>query len=254
MISRDLILRLWVTQGIILLLVAGAVAQTTNDLTPAQIQGRQLAAEILEQLNQRPDQDSTNTGVLEIRKSGSPEKEIPIRFEIHAPENNAGSWPSIYETLGANKEKLVVTHSPGVGPNQYTLFENNTAQKLAGGETTVPFAGSDFWICDLGLQFFHWPSQKIIKHENRRTRACTVLESTNPGASAGSYSRVVCWIDDETLGIVYAEAYNAGGKLLKEFEPKSFRKVNGQVQLQDMEIRNVQTHSRTRVKFNLGGQ
>ena len=115
----------------------------------------------------------------------------------------------------------------------------------------APFAGSDFWICDLGLEFFHWPEQKVLKHETRRTRACAVLESINPNPAAGGYSRVDTWIDNETLGVVHAEAYDANDKLLKIFDPKSFKKVNGQWELEDMEIRNVQTGSRTVIKFDL---
>ncbi|MGD0087807.1 MAG: outer membrane lipoprotein-sorting protein [Verrucomicrobiota bacterium] len=115
----------------------------------------------------------------------------------------------------------------------------------------APFAGSDFWIADLGLDFFHWPEQKILKHEMRRGRACQVLESTNPDPTPAGYSRVVSWIDNETLGIVQAEAYDAKGDLLKEFYPKSFKKVNGQWELQEMEIRNDQTGSRTRLDFDL---
>jgi hypothetical protein len=73
----------------------------------------------------------------------------------------------------------------------------------------------------------------------------------NPSPSTNAYSRVVSWIDNESGGIVHAEAYDANGKLLKEFDPKSFKKVNGQWELQDMEIRNVQTGSRTRLEFDL---
>jgi hypothetical protein len=121
---------------------------------------------------------------------------------------------------------------------------------------TLSFAG-DFGVADLGLEFFHWPKQKILKHEMRRGRACKVLESTNPDLSSTNpfppicYSRVVSWIDNESGGIVQAEAYDAKGKLLKEFAPKSFKKVNGQWELQEMEIRNVQTGTRTRLEFDL---
>jgi hypothetical protein len=59
------------------------------------------------------------------------------------------------------------------------------------------------------------------------------------------------WIDEETLGIVHAEAYDANGKLLKVFDPKTFKKVNGQWELQEIEIRNVQTGSRSRIEFDL---
>ena len=117
----------------------------------------------------------------------------------------------------------------------------------------IPFANSDFWIADLGLEFFHWPQQKVLpKTTNlKRGRDYTLLESTNPNPSTNGYSRVLSWIDKETGGILEAEAYDAQSKLLKDFAPKSFKKVNGQWELQEMEIRNVQTGSRTRLEFDL---
>ena len=48
----------------VLLLAFGATAKTTNDLSDAEIQGRQLAQQILEQ---QPTENFTNTGVLKIR-------------------------------------------------------------------------------------------------------------------------------------------------------------------------------------------
>ncbi len=116
----------------------------------------------------------------------------------------------------------------------------------------VGFAGSDFWVADLGLEFLHWPKQLLLKKEMRRSRSCNVLESINPEPVAGAYSRVRCWIDIESGGIVLAEAFDSQDKLLKEFAPKEIKKIQGEWQLEEMEIRNVQAGSRTRVVFNLG--
>ena len=117
----------------------------------------------------------------------------------------------------------------------------------------IPFADSDFWIADLGLEFFHWPAQIVLPKSTNlvRGREYTLLESTNPNLSTNSYSHVLTWIDKETGGILQAEAYDFNGRLLKEFAPKSFKKVKGQWELQEMEIRNVQTGSRTRLEFDL---
>jgi hypothetical protein len=231
----------------ILFFVVGAMAQTTNDLSDAQIQGQQLARKILEQ---RPDKDFTNSGVLQIRDVNGKRSEIPIHFQIVVTELNSLNWLSIYQTIITNREvKLMVIHPPDDRSNGYRWFGDGFQKNLAGDETMTPFAGSDFWIADLGLEFFHWPEQKILKHEMRRGRACKVLESTNPNPSTNSYSRVVSWIDNESGGIVQAEAYDFKNKLLKEFAPKSFKKVNGQWEPQEMEIRNVQTGSRTRLEF-----
>jgi hypothetical protein len=118
----------------------------------------------------------------------------------------------------------------------------------------TPFAGSDFWLVDLALEFLHWPQQRVLKKEMKRDLFCDVLQSTNPAPGPGTYSRVVTWIaanrPDEIV-IVQGQAYDTKDKLLKEFNPKKVRKINGVWQLESMEIRNLQTGSRTRLEFNL---
>jgi hypothetical protein len=108
-------------------------------------------------------------------------------------------------------------------------------------------------VADLGLEFLHWPQQKLSRKEMRRSRFCDVLESVNPQPAAHSYSRVVSWIEQEPPhGIVHAEAFDAIGERIKQFDPKEFEKVQGQYQLQEMEIRSRKGGSRTSIEFDLG--
>jgi Outer membrane lipoprotein-sorting protein len=237
-----------------LLAGGGGAATTTNDLSDAEIQGRQLAQQLLEQ---GPGTNFVQNGVLNIRAGKGKHSEIPLRFQTTV---NGTGWQTIYETtFQSNRVRLIVIHKAG-RPNEYFLREGlEVLNKEEDGKSTAlvdsklmtPFAGSDFWVADLGLEFFHWPQQKILKHAMTRGRACKVLKSTNPSPSTNGYSSVVSWIDNESGGIVHAEACDANGKLLKEFDPKSFKKVNGQWELQEMEIRNDQTGSRTRLEFDL---
>ncbi|HEY2082055.1 MAG TPA: outer membrane lipoprotein-sorting protein [Verrucomicrobiae bacterium] len=205
-------------------------------------EGKALVDEILAQ---KPAQNTTNTGVLTIRTKIA-RTQIPVRFEVFATETN---WCSRYD---ANNTDVVVIHD-GADANEYRLkTSDGKVTALSGNQAAAtPFVGSDFSIADLGLEFFHWPEQHLIKKEMKRSRSCRVLESINPHPLPGGYSRVKSWIDAESDGIVYAEAYDAGGKLLKEFIPKHFEKVNGQWQLREMEIDNDQTDSSTRVDFDL---
>ncbi|MGH7939459.1 MAG: outer membrane lipoprotein-sorting protein [Limisphaerales bacterium] len=230
-------------------------ARSATHLSAAQIQGRELAAEIM---SESPVTNLSETGILRIRNSQGTTN-IPINFHTGV---DGPKWYVIYTATPRNgsAENLEIIHQNG-RPNEYNSAEENGTTKapatgsvhLSRTQLMTPFAGSDFWIADLGLQFFHWPEQKVIGRQNRRMRNCTVLESDNPNPSPGAYSKVVAWIDNQTLGIIYAEAYDRAGKLLKVFEPKSLKKVNGQWELQDIEIRNVQTHSRTWIRFNLNG-
>jgi hypothetical protein len=237
----------------------GARAETTNTLSDAEIQGRQLAQQLCEA---RPAENVT--GVLKIRDAKGKYTEILVKFAVIITETN---WASIFEGIDTNLasgEKLRIIHQESQS-SQYAVvhvcrsgetFSNLDVwgvQALSEEERTMPFANSDFWLCDLGLEFFHWPAQKVLpKTTNlKRGREYTLLESTNPNPSTNGYSRVLSCIDKETGGILEAEAYDIKGELLKVFEPKSFKKVNGQWQLQEMEIRNVQTGSRTRLEFVL---
>jgi uncharacterized lipoprotein YajG len=77
------------------------------------------------------------------------------------------------------------------------------------------------------------------------------LESRRPDSGTNGYARVLSWIHTESGAVVQAEAYDARGKLLKEFRPTAVEKVNGAWQLKEMEIENVQTGSRTTLVFDL---
>jgi hypothetical protein len=243
--------------GAMILFVAfGAMAQT-NGLSDAEIQGQQLAQKILAQWVQMPSENSTNTGILKIRTTKGNTLEIPIACEITVTATN---WDTTYRTLPTTNtgsfQALTFTHDP-LSPG--TLMSSSSSSGEYPGNNgnygiqanANAFAGSDFWSSDLNLEFFEWPGQKVLKHETHRSRGCTVLESKNPIPSANSYSRVVSWIDNESLGIVEAYAYDANGKKLKDFYPKDFKKIAGRWQVQTLVMENVQTGSRSRLEFDL---
>jgi len=241
------------------ILLAGfdATAETTNTLSDAEIQGRQLAL----QLCNVSVENSTNTGVLKIRNGKGKQTEIPVKCTVITAASN---WQSIYAASGTNKDDFLLVVHAANQPNSYFYLADGFnqvrrsgenpfrhPQKLAATEIMTPFAGSDFWLADLGLEFFHWPEQKILKKEFRRNCSCAVMESINPNPMTNGYLRVVSWIDEDSLGIVMANAYDAQGKLLKEFYPKDIKKVKGQWQVQSLEINDVQTGSRTRLELDL---
>jgi len=247
-----------------LLLIAAilAIAAVQPPSQPIILPPEQAAKEgralVNEMLSQRPSQNTTNTGVMTIRDAKNNRTQIPIQFAVFATPSN---WVSEYSTPGADRShygKLAVIHSDAQ-PNRYIVpninrppTDTNQFFSLKTGQIFAPFApGSDFWIADLGLEFFHWPDQRLIKKEMKRSRSCKVLESVNPHPVGNAYSRVVSWIDNESDGIVMAQAYDSQGKLLKEFIPKKVEKVEGQWQLKEMEIDNRQTDSSTRVDFDL---
>jgi len=236
-------------------------AQTTGTPSDADSQGQQLAQKILKQT---PPGNSTVTGDLVIRGEDGTRASIPVTCVIVAAGSN---WQNIYQAVLTNgAEVLWIYHTAGqadryfqgtypaaLSPRQLAATAATAAtaeakRPLAAAAWMTPFAGSDFCPADLGLEFFHWPGQKVLKLDIHRSRGCTVLESTTP--TPEEYSRVVSWIDNETLGIVEACAYDGQGRKLKDFYPRDFKKVDGQWRVQTLVMENLQTDSRSRLEFN----
>jgi hypothetical protein len=231
----------------------GSRLPTTPVLNPEK-EGAELAARLRSAV---PDEEAEFSGTLQITTRDDKTTTVPIRSVITPGETN---WVVTYHAFAAGSrpaEHLVIVHTVG-GANVYNLgVETNALSarlhlaEVRGDQLARPFAGSDFWLCDLGLEFLHWPQQRLLRHEMRRSRSCWVLESTTPQAISGGYARVLSWIDVEHDGILRAEAYGKDGKLMKEFLLGAMRKVDGHWQLESMKMRSARTGSETELKFDL---
>jgi YD repeat-containing protein len=194
--------------------------------------------------------------MVRIRFADDRELHIPVKFKIYStPEN----WVSVYQSFpadGVPGEELTVVHT-GKQTNEYSLTRSTgpnapaVPSRLSGDGVMIPFARSDFWVADLGLDFLHWPGQRVLRREMRHGQPCAVLESINPHPAPGGYARVVSWVDTDNGGILHADAYDPAGQLIKEFDPTGLKKVDGRRQLEEMEMRNRKTGSHTWIKFDL---
>ena len=215
----------------------------TTDTT---VEGQRLA----EQLRSSPPQEAvTMRGRLNVRDASGNIRDVPFQFKSVVTPTN---WLTLYRasSVGTNvNQPLAVIHEPD-RPNTYWEAATDSPDSwvaLPGADSAKSFAGSDFTIADLGLEFLHWPTQRLAKVEMRRSRSCHVLESSRPVAKGAEYVRVLSWVDVESGGILVAEAYDAANKLLKEF---AVNKVKNK-QVEQMEMRNTQAKSRTRLDFEV---
>ncbi len=234
------------------LMAMAMTSRAAAEPSKAEVDGRAIVSDLL---SQKPLEDSEWRGVLRIRNRERQTTTVPVTGRITVGKDG---WQVVYSTGATEKsgpETLTVVHSTN-GANQYLYSTGadgvgQSPKQLTGNEAMIALAGSDFSLSDLGLEFFHWPAQRLLKKELRRGQSCNVLESVNPQPATNGYARVVSWIDIDTGGIIHAEAYDQNKRKLKEFAPKEFKKVNGRWELSEMEIRNTQTGSHTRLEFTL---
>ena len=248
---------------------ATAAESTAPNRTPI-LEPEKSGAELAARLRSAtPTEPSEFKGDLILISRDDKVTTVPILSVIRPGSSN--NWMVSYWALTPDRqtsEELVIDHTSGRSNVYRIYFETNLSglttnrppltgsrvtcvQTFSGNELTRPFAGSDFWLCDLGLEFLHWPDQRVLRHEMRRSRPCWVLQSVTPTPAPGGYGRVLSWVDVEHEGILRAEAYDSAGKQMKDFKLGSFRKVDGRYELESMKMRNLRTGSESELKFDL---
>jgi hypothetical protein len=216
------------------------------------LQGRKADATsvIQDLLSRLPIQDSTRSGTLTVRDSNGHRSRRAIRHQIHVETN---TWEEIWDALpdGDRKgERLVIVHHIN-DTNRYTYWRDvgrlGVGKSLSKDEIDVPFAGSDFWLSDLGLEFLRWPTHTIVKDRVPTSfqRLCTIVESVRGESKQGGYFRVLSWIDLETRALLRAEAFDLAGRRIKSFQARVFRS-NGSV---DLDLWNDKKDSKSSLEF-----
>ncbi len=245
--------------SVLLLLGAPVVPGAEPILSAAQQEGRALAADLRQQ---RPAQSMTNSGILRLRDARGHRRDLPVLVTTLTGDEG---WRIIYQIRdGTNGvlETFVVRLTGTNGP-EYEVAERGTGasgtdplKAVAAGASAVPVAGSDFWRCDLGLEFLHWPEQKVAKQEMSNGRLCWALDSFNPGTNG--YASVRSWIDAEFHALLRAEAYDTQRRKVKEFSTGNFKQITAKDGremwfLKDIHIRDEFKNTRTDLIYDLPG-
>ncbi len=212
-------------------------------------EGQALAADLRAL---RPVESFTNVATLRLRDADGTVRRLPLTIINRV--SGTPSWEVIYSAGGPRPETLVMTRSAD-RPPEYELRSGgnpSSAESVGVSGSARPFAGSDFTLRELGLEFLHWPGQQVIPRSPpamKKGQPCKILESTNPDAPG--YTRVRSWVSIEHQGLMLADAYDAAGRLVKRFSIGSLMKVGGVWQLRDMEMIDEVRGTETKLEFEL---
>ena len=206
--------------------------------------GQELARSIRDSI---PTESASLEATMEVTLSDR--KRIKTPLTIKTKPLGQAECLMTYETKPSdgNGEYWVVQRALAKR-NEYRIGKE--AKRLAKGEELeTSLANSSFTLTDLGLEFLHWPKQKTIRKQRRKSRSCHVLESSRSD-SEGTL-RVLSWVDIKSGGILAADFYSADGKVRKRFSVKGLTKKDGHWQVDEMEMRDVAERTRSRLRLHL---
>jgi len=247
------------TIGIICLLVSCLC--WSGEASDNETQGQALASEMRElQLGIPGD----IRAILKTRLSDGRRLE---RRLIKQTRDLPNGWQDVFELDaqgGASDEWVVITHLRGLAPIYHDRSSTQggehppaqldlNQQALPRESVMKPLGESGFWLADLGLEFLHWPQQRLIAHriQMRKGVSCQVLESRREPSLQVGYDWVRAWVSREHGGIIYAEAYNAAGKKIKIFEVNDVQKVEGRWFVKELKIRDLAERTTSILAFEV---
>jgi len=198
------------------------------------------------------------TATFKIRKRDGTRVEHDVHKHTEQFENGWRDLFQISKGSTAESEWLWIKHSAGASPSYKLAVSRqlptapDAFRNLNSEQAMASIGESDFWIVDLGLDFLHWPDQRIFQSKIKRRKgvACRLLESSRPTRSLSGYYKVRSWISIENGGIVYAEAFDINDRKIKVFEVAGVEKIEGVWYLKGLRIRNLRDKSMTVLEFD----
>ena len=124
-------------------------------------------------------------GNLRIRKPRGKRENVEVTFRVKV------DGATQVETFETAKGTLQIRKTPGKSTEYFfTAPDAKEGKKMEGAELNQVFAGSDFTLGDLGLEFLQWPNQQVIGRALRLRETCNILLSKPENVLPGGYSHM----------------------------------------------------------------
>lgn len=162
----------------------------------------------------------------------------------------------LLDAFGSITEEMAVELGNGNARFRYAQGDPPEAAPLP--DLFGPVAGSELSWMDLSFSYFWWPNPRVVGEEKVANRwNCKIIEIDCPASAreeavrAGGrpWSHIRLWVVPAYAAVVRGEAWRDGAAV-KRFEVKSVKKLRKVYMIGDMEVQNLETGARTKLKVN----
>ena len=153
---------------------------------------------------------------------------------------------TLFDAFGGTLEEMAV--ALGSGRAEFAHAQGDPLQPAPLPDLFGPIQGSEISWMELSFSFFWWPDPKIVGTAKVANRwECQIIEIACPPEYGGGWSHVRLWVAPAYNAVVRGEAWR-DGKAVKRFEVKSVKKLRQIYMIGDMEVKNLETGARARLK------
>ena len=213
-----------------------------STLAPASAPRLPPAAELMQGLMKRlPSKSILLTGDL-ITTSTNADDKAKVGVGILLCYPTLAQY-TIMDAFGRDREQLTVHRNGGPATLEY-LTGSPLVKAVAPGLETLIGGTALTWM-DLTLSFLWWPDSKTIGITQVLEQPCYVVDAHAPAGTPAPYASVRMWVNVKASMMMQAEGYNALGDPVRRISVKSFKKINDEWMIKDLEIRELKTDRTT---------
>lgn len=218
-----------------------AAASATNVPPTAAVAALPAVNELMAGLLARlPSKPILITGELVTTPVSGPKSKLGIDILLSYPRM---ARYTLRDAFGRQSAQMTLTRNGSTYSCQYQQGESDpVSQAPAMGEAVADTALS--WM-DLTLGFLWWDGGVIIGREENRGQLCYVLDRHAPRDQTSSYASVRMWVDTRVSMLMQAEGYDKLGNCMRRLSVKSFKKINDEWMIKDLEVENLASSSKT---------
>ena len=178
--------------------------------------------------------------------AGRPRKTVRAAALLTPTDGGRTARYALLDAFGSRLEEMTV--ALGEGGADFTFAKGDPPESAPLPDLFGPIEGSEISWMDLSFSYFWWPAPKIVGTEKVANRwECRIVEIACPAEYAGGWSHVRLWVAPAYSAVVRGEAWR-DGKAVKRFEVQSVKKLRQVYMIGDLEVKNLETRARSRLK------
>jgi len=173
---------------------------------------------------------------------------IDVDAALHFGSDPVTARYSIVGGPGAKREQLTVTRK-GRESVQFSYACGDPLVAAPMPDLSATIQDTEISWLDLTLSYLWWEDGSVVDADTVRGRDCYVVQLRVPPDEASYKGVVRLWIDCEYRLLLQAELYDNAGKPVRRLSVKSFKQINEQWMVKDIEVRNEVTRSFTTMRI-----
>jgi len=199
----------------------------------AAVVSAQDAASIVEQSRNRIKADtvSTRSRMIITARNGTVTERVMDQYSKKDGQGNARAVIVFQEPASVRGSRFLTVENSGREKDQWIFLPSlGKIRRIAASEGSGSFMGSDFSYDDISStdRKTDQDNHKILRTEKFNNKDCYVIESSSKDANY-QYSKMIQWIEVNSLVIYKIELYDRRGTQVKLLEISEYREVQGRL-------------------------